>query len=105
NYILIGVVEGGTGKLGSAEGYTVAGKTGTAQKVEHGSYSDSKIRASCVGYVPAEAPQLAIGVIIGEPLRDKVRGQAAPQTLKRGSARPQQRSLSASRNKQCIICK
>jgi len=83
NDILIGVVERGTGKLAAVEGYTVAGKTGTAQKVERGGYSHSKILASFVGYVPAEAPQLAIVVIIDEPLRAKWGGEAAAPVFKR----------------------
>src|SRR5215471_10921034 len=83
NDILVGVVERGTGKQAAVEGYTVAGKTGTAQKVERGGYSHSKILASFVGYVPAEAPQLAIVVIIDEPLRAKWGGEAAAPVFKR----------------------
>jgi len=77
------VVERGTGKQAAVEGYTVAGKTGTAQKVERGGYSHSKILASFVGYVPAEAPQLAILVILDEPLRAKWGGEAAAPVFKR----------------------
>jgi cell division protein FtsI/penicillin-binding protein 2 len=83
NEILVGVVERGTGKQGAVEGYTVAGKTGTAQKVEHGTYSHSKVLASFVGYVPAEAPQLAIVVIIDEPRLAKWGGEAAAPVFKR----------------------
>lgn len=83
NDILIGVVERGTGKQAAVEGYTVAGKTGTSQKVERGGYSHSKILASFVGYVPAEAPQLAIVVIIDEPQRAKWGGEAAAPVFKR----------------------
>src|SRR5262249_48135485 len=64
NDILVGVVERGTGKQAAIEGYTVAGKTGTAQKAERGGYSHRKILASFAGYVPAEAPQLAMLVMI-----------------------------------------
>jgi membrane peptidoglycan carboxypeptidase len=83
NEILVGVVERGTGKLAAVEGYTVAGKTGTAQKVENGTYSHSKVLASFVGYVPAEAPQLAIVVIIDEPRLAKWGGEAAAPVFKR----------------------
>ena len=83
NDILVGVVERGTGKQAAVEGYTVAGKTGTAQKVERGGYSHSKILASFVGYVPAEAPQLAILVILDEPLLAKWGGEAAGPVFKR----------------------
>jgi cell division protein FtsI (penicillin-binding protein 3) len=83
NEILVGVVERGTGKQAAVEGYTVAGKTGTSQKVEHGTYSHSKVLASFVGYVPAEAPQLAIIVIIDEPRVAKWGGEAAAPVFKR----------------------
>jgi len=83
NEILVGVVERGTGKQAAVGGYSVAGKTGTAQKVEHGTYSHSKILASFVGYVPAEAPQLAIVVIIDEPRLAKWGGEAAAPVFSR----------------------
>ena len=83
NDILVGAVERGTGKQAAVEGYTVAGKTGTAQKVERGGYSHSKVLTSFVGYVPAEAPQLAILVIIDEPLLAKWGGDAAAPVFKR----------------------
>ncbi|MBM3222182.1 MAG: penicillin-binding protein 2 [Candidatus Tectomicrobia bacterium] len=83
NEILVGVVERGTGKQAMVEGYTAAGKTGTAQKVEHGTYSHSKVMASFVGYVPAEAPQLAIVVMIDEPQRAKWGGEAAAPVFKK----------------------
>jgi membrane peptidoglycan carboxypeptidase len=83
NEILVGVVERGTGKQAAVEGYTVAGKTGTAQKVEHGIYSHSKVLTSFVGYVPAEAPQLAMVVIIDEPRLAKWGGEAAAPVFKR----------------------
>jgi len=83
NEILVGVIERGTGKQAAVEGYTVAGKTGTAQKVEHGSYSHSKVLAAFVGYVPAEAPQLAIVVMIDEPQLAKWGGEAAAPVFKR----------------------
>jgi membrane peptidoglycan carboxypeptidase len=83
NPILTGVVERGTGKLGALPGYAVAGKTGTAQKVEHGGYSHSKVLASFVGYVPAEAPQLAILVMVDEPQIAKWGGQAAAPVFRR----------------------
>src|SRR5215510_3290625 len=83
NEILVGVIERGTGKQAAVEGYTVAGKTGTAQKVEHGSYSHSKVLASFVGYVPAESPQLAMVVMIDEPQLAKWGGEAAAPVFKR----------------------
>ncbi len=83
NEILTSVVERGTGKQAAVEGYTVAGKTGTAQKVERGGYSHSKVLASFVGYVPVEAPQLAIVVLIDDPQLAKWGGEAAAPVFKR----------------------
>ena len=61
-------VEDGTGKLAAVRGYSVAGKTGTAQKVkEEGGYYDDKVVASFVGMVPADAPRLVILVTVDEP--------------------------------------
>jgi cell division protein FtsI (penicillin-binding protein 3) len=61
--------EGGTGTKASLEGYTAAGKTGTAQKVDSLTkrYSATKRTASFVGFVPVEQPKLTILVIIDEP--------------------------------------
>jgi membrane peptidoglycan carboxypeptidase len=53
--ILTGVVEEGTGKLGKISGFTAAGKTGTAQKLEpNGAYSHNKFVASFIGFAPTE---------------------------------------------------
>jgi cell division protein FtsI/penicillin-binding protein 2 len=58
---------GGTGALARLEGYSVAGKTGTASKPERGGYSDSRYVASFVGVVPANAPRLVVLVSVDEP--------------------------------------
>ena len=60
------VVVEGTGTQAAIPGYTVAGKTGTAQKAENGRYV-SKYVASFVGLVPARKPRLAILVMVDEP--------------------------------------
>ncbi len=61
--------DGGTGIKASVEGYAVAGKTGTAQKVDPLTrcYSASKRIGSFVGFVPADHPRLTILVVIDEP--------------------------------------
>jgi cell division protein FtsI (penicillin-binding protein 3) len=61
--------EGGTGVKADVEGYRVAGKTGTAQKVDPltKSYSASKRTASFIGFVPVEQPRLTILVVVDEP--------------------------------------
>ena len=50
---------GGTASEVSVPGYTLAGKTGTAQKVENGTYSDSRYVASFVGFAPAQPSEAA----------------------------------------------
>jgi len=59
----------GTGRLAGLAGVAVAGKTGTAQKldVELGRYSQNRYIAWFVGLVPADDPELAIVVAIDEP--------------------------------------
>jgi cell division protein FtsI (penicillin-binding protein 3) len=71
--------EGGTGTKAAIEGFRVAGKTGTAQKVDpltH-TYSPSKRIGSFVGFVPADKPRLTIAVIIDEPQGVKYGGVIA----------------------------
>jgi cell division protein FtsI (penicillin-binding protein 3) len=66
--ILSGVVEEGTGRMAKIDGVSVAGKTGTAQKIEpNGAYSHNKYIASFIGFIPADKPKLAIAVIVDEP--------------------------------------
>ncbi len=66
--ILTGAVEKGTGRLARVPGFSAAGKTGTAQKLEaNGSYSHSKFIASFIGFAPAEEPAIAIVVTVDEP--------------------------------------
>jgi cell division protein FtsI (penicillin-binding protein 3) len=69
NEMLRGVVSpDGTGQLASVTGYTVAGKTGTARKLDPktGQYA-ARYVASFVGYVPAEDPRLVVAVMVDEP--------------------------------------
>ncbi len=60
------VVSQGTGKQGQIEGYTVAGKTGTAEKVTGGRYSSARM-VSFAGFAPADNPKIACLVIVDEP--------------------------------------
>lgn len=59
--------DGGTGKKARVEGYVVAGKTGTAQKVINGQYSTAENIASFVGFLPAENPEFTMAFIVDEP--------------------------------------
>lgn len=61
--------EGGTGKNAAVEGYLVAGKTGTANKVDlnNGGYHKDKYLSSFVGMVPAGKPKFVIYIAVDEP--------------------------------------
>ncbi len=61
------VVERGTAKAAKIAGFTVAGKTGTAQKLVDRRYSHSDYNASFVGFLPSRKPALAIIVVIDSP--------------------------------------
>ncbi|MCU0241073.1 MAG: transpeptidase family protein [Vicinamibacteria bacterium] len=67
--LLKGVVRHGTGRLAAVPGYEVAGKTGTAQKIEPqtGRYSMTDHVASFVGYVPASRPAFVILASLDSP--------------------------------------
>ncbi|HET6571274.1 MAG TPA: penicillin-binding protein 2 [Solirubrobacterales bacterium] len=66
--MLEGVLEaGGTAASVSVPGYTLAGKTGTAQVAEDGAYSETKYVASFIGFAPAQNPHLLVAVIVDQP--------------------------------------
>ena len=76
--MLRGVVLEGTGTEAAIPGYTVAGKTGTAAKIDpDGTYSTSRYVASFVGLVPATKPRLVIMVMVDEPHGDIYGGVVA----------------------------
>ena len=85
--MLRGVVEkGGTGEDAALDRYTVAGKTGTAQKVDPvtRTYGDDLYVASFIGVVPATRPRLAISVVVNEPDGEKhYGGEVAGPVFKR----------------------
>ena len=58
---------GGTAPKARIAGYTVAGKTGTARKIEGRGYSTTRYVASFVGMAPASNPRLIVAVMIDEP--------------------------------------
>jgi membrane peptidoglycan carboxypeptidase len=77
NALLEGVVERGTGRRAAIPGYTVAGKTGTAQKAVPGGYSKTDYIASFVGFAPVERPAVTALVILDSPEGDHSGSRAA----------------------------
>ena len=66
--MLEGVLQaGGTASEAAIDGYTLAGKTGTAQKAENGGYSKTKYVASFIGFAPSRSPRLLVSVMVDEP--------------------------------------
>jgi cell division protein FtsI/penicillin-binding protein 2 len=57
----------GTAAEAGLKDYVVAGKTGTAQKAEHGVYVSGKYVSSFIGFFPADNPELCISVVMDEP--------------------------------------
>jgi cell division protein FtsI (penicillin-binding protein 3) len=58
----------GTGRnFVNVDGFTVAGKTGTAQKLVNGAYSHSEFNVSFTGFVPSRKPVMAIVVVVDTP--------------------------------------
>jgi cell division protein FtsI/penicillin-binding protein 2 len=83
--ILEGVVTDGTGGKAAIPGFRVAGKTGTAQKVDPrtGRYSATQFVGSFVGFVPADNPRLAMIVVIDEPHGEAWGGTVAAPVFRR----------------------
>jgi cell division protein FtsI (penicillin-binding protein 3) len=79
------VKEGGTGTLAAIDNFTVAGKTGTSQKVDHElkQYSNDKFIGSFIGYAPANDPIVTVGVFIDEPEETPYGGVVAAPVFKR----------------------
>ena len=69
--MLQSVVDEGTGHLAQIPGYTVAGKTGTAQKVDPktGSYGNEYV-TSFIGFAPAKDPEYLVMIVVDEPQKD-----------------------------------
>jgi len=61
------LADGGTASDAAIPGYDLAGKTGTANVVVNGRYSDSEYVASFIGMVPASDPKLVVAIVVDEP--------------------------------------
>lgn len=67
----------GTAPKAMLEHYTVAGKTGTAQKAGPGGYMPGKYFSSFIGFFPADNPELCISIVLDEPKHGYYGGQIA----------------------------
>ena len=76
--------KGGTGEGAVPAGYGVAGKTGTAQKVDSllAGYSDDRYISGFMGFAPAEAPKLVLLVVVDEPQGGNYGGVVAAPIFK-----------------------
>jgi cell division protein FtsI/penicillin-binding protein 2 len=72
----------GTAPGAAMKNYVVAGKTGTAQKVENGTYASGKFLASFIGFFPADDPQLCISIVMDEPKEGYYGGQVCGPVFK-----------------------
>jgi len=85
--MLEGVLEaGGTASAVSVPGYTLAGKTGTAEVAENGTYSETKYVASFIGFAPAQDPRLLVAVTVDQPQGDIYGGSVAAPAFGRIAA-------------------
>jgi cell division protein FtsI/penicillin-binding protein 2 len=75
------VSKDGTAPKAALEHYTVAGKTGTAQKVEDGKYV-RKYVASFIGFFPADNPEICISIVLDDPKEGYYGGQVAGPIFK-----------------------
>jgi cell division protein FtsI (penicillin-binding protein 3) len=75
------VTPDGTAAKAALEHYTVAGKTGTAQKVENGTYVN-KYFSSFIGFFPADNPELCISITLDEPKEGHYGGLVAGPVFK-----------------------
>jgi cell division protein FtsI (penicillin-binding protein 3) len=74
---------GGTAPEAQVAGYTLAGKTGTAEKPENGTYSKTDFVASFIGFAPAKNPRLLVSVMVDEPRGDIYGGTVAAPAFER----------------------
>src|SRR5258707_1316857 len=83
--LMEGVVLSGTGKLARLDGWTAAGKTGSAQKIDPatGRYSRTQLIASFTGFAPISNPAVTILVSLDSPVGQHEGGQVAAPVFKR----------------------
>ena len=82
--IMQGVVENGTGKKAQIPGFSVAGKTGTAQipNPKSGGYYSDRYIASFIGFAPVEDPEIVMVVVVEAPRKKTHGGSVAAPIFK-----------------------
>jgi membrane peptidoglycan carboxypeptidase len=87
--LMEGVVLNGTGKLAHLDGWTAAGKTGSAQKIDPatGRYSHTQLIASFTGFAPISSPAICVLVSLDSPIGPREGGQVAAPVFKRVAER------------------
>ena len=83
--LMEGVILNGTGKLAHLDGWTAAGKTGTAQKIDPATnrYSPTQLIASFTGFAPISNPAVTILVSLDSPVGQHEGGEVAAPVFKR----------------------
>src|SRR5215470_5180927 len=83
--LMEGVILNGTGPLAHLDGWTAAGKTGSAQKIDPatGRYSRTQLIASFTGFAPISNPAVTILVSLDSPVGQREGGQVAAPVFKR----------------------
>ncbi|HEY3294583.1 MAG TPA: penicillin-binding protein [bacterium] len=84
NEMLVNVVEYGTGTKAKVDGMRIAGKTGTAEKVDyvHHTYFKGRFMSSFVGFFPAEHPQYVLLITVDDPRGEHYGGSVAGPIFK-----------------------
>jgi cell division protein FtsI (penicillin-binding protein 3) len=90
----LAVQTGGTAPRAQVVGYRVAGKTGTAHKLENGRYAPNKYVSSFVGFAPASEPRIIVAVMIDEPSAGQHYGGAVAAPVFREIVAAAMRTLS-----------
>lgn len=82
--MLVGVVEHGTGEPAAIKGLRIAGKTGTAQKVNQArkTYFDNRFVSSFVGFFPAEKPKYVLLIVVDDPQGEHYGASVAAPTFR-----------------------
>ncbi|HEU4409420.1 MAG TPA: penicillin-binding transpeptidase domain-containing protein [Polyangiaceae bacterium] len=84
--MLVAVTEGeGTGVEAALPGFSVAGKTATAQKADPatGQYTHDRFTSSFIGFVPADKPRVVVVVVLDEPMINHAGGAVAAPAFRR----------------------